>query len=76
MLQKPLYYDKEVQGVEIKGGNACRRFDRQYSSRLSGVNVAKTQVCSLNPNPGAVSAVAEYNFRSQTRLDSVAIFTS
>lgn len=28
MLQKPLYYDKEVQGVEIKGRNAYRRFDK------------------------------------------------
>ncbi|EXU94813.1 ATP-dependent exoDNAse (exonuclease V), partial [Metarhizium robertsii] len=25
---KPLYYDKEVQGVEIKGRNAYRRFDK------------------------------------------------
>lgn len=28
VLQKPLYYDQEVQGVEIKGRNAYRRFDR------------------------------------------------
>ncbi|KAJ3455288.1 hypothetical protein MRS44_013888 [Fusarium solani] len=28
VLQKPLYYDKEVQGVEIKGRNAYRRFDK------------------------------------------------
>ncbi|KAH7467614.1 hypothetical protein FOMA001_g15238 [Fusarium oxysporum f. sp. matthiolae] len=28
VLQKPLYCDKEVQGVEIKGRNAYRRFDK------------------------------------------------
>ncbi|KAJ6436452.1 ATP-dependent DNA helicase PIF1 [Purpureocillium lavendulum] len=28
VLQKPLYYDKEVQGVEIKGRNAYMRFDK------------------------------------------------
>ncbi|KAG7429399.1 ATP-dependent DNA helicase PIF1 [Fusarium oxysporum f. sp. raphani] len=28
VLQKPLCYDKEVQGVEIKGRNAYRRFDK------------------------------------------------
>ena len=28
VLQKPLYYDKEVQGVEIKGRNAYRRFNK------------------------------------------------
>ncbi|EFZ03292.1 DNA helicase PIF1, ATP-dependent [Metarhizium robertsii ARSEF 23] len=28
VLQKPLYYDKEVQGVEIKGRNAYRHFDK------------------------------------------------
>ncbi|KAF5128363.1 ATP-dependent DNA helicase pif1 [Metarhizium anisopliae] len=28
VLQKPLYYDREVQGVEIKGMNAYRRFDK------------------------------------------------
>ncbi|RYP03315.1 hypothetical protein DL765_010542 [Monosporascus sp. GIB2] len=28
VLQKPLYYDKEVQGVEVKGRNAYRRFDK------------------------------------------------
>ena len=28
VLQKPLYYDKEVQGAEIKGRNAYRRFDK------------------------------------------------
>ncbi|KJZ70564.1 hypothetical protein HIM_10032 [Hirsutella minnesotensis 3608] len=28
VLQKPLYYDKDVQGVEIKGRNAYRRFDK------------------------------------------------
>ncbi|KAL6405772.1 AAA ATPase and PIF1-like helicase domain protein [Ilyonectria robusta] len=28
VLQKPLYYDKEVQGLEIKGRNAYRRFDK------------------------------------------------
>ncbi|KAM4067367.1 Beta-ketoacyl synthase [Hirsutella rhossiliensis] len=27
-MLKPLYYDKEVQGVEIKGRNAYRRFDK------------------------------------------------
>ncbi|EFZ03828.1 ATP-dependent DNA helicase PIF1 [Metarhizium robertsii ARSEF 23] len=28
VLQKPLYYDKEVQGAEIKGRNVYRRFDK------------------------------------------------
>ena len=28
VLQKPFYYDKEAQGVEIKGRNAYRRFDK------------------------------------------------
>ncbi|KID84375.1 ATP-dependent DNA helicase PIF1, partial [Metarhizium majus ARSEF 297] len=28
VLQKPLYYDKEVKGVEIKGRNAYMRFDK------------------------------------------------
>ena len=28
VLQKPLYYDKEVQGVEIKGRNSYRQFDK------------------------------------------------
>ncbi|KJZ68018.1 hypothetical protein HIM_03883 [Hirsutella minnesotensis 3608] len=28
VLQKPLYYDKEVQGVEIKSRSAYRRFDK------------------------------------------------
>ncbi|KID81673.1 ATP-dependent DNA helicase PIF1 [Metarhizium guizhouense ARSEF 977] len=28
VLQKPLYYDKEVQGVETKGRNAYRRIDK------------------------------------------------
>ncbi|KAJ2966261.1 hypothetical protein NQ176_g10232 [Zarea fungicola] len=28
VLQKPLYYDKDMQGVEIKGRNAYRRFDK------------------------------------------------
>ena len=28
VLQKPLYYDKEVQGVEIRGRNAYRHFDK------------------------------------------------
>ncbi|KID81680.1 ATP-dependent DNA helicase PIF1 [Metarhizium guizhouense ARSEF 977] len=28
VLQKPLYYDKEVQGAEIKGRNAYRRFHK------------------------------------------------
>jgi hypothetical protein len=28
VLQKPLYYDKEVQGVEIKGRNAYMRFNK------------------------------------------------
>ena len=28
VLQKPLYYDKAVQGVEIKGRNAYMRFDK------------------------------------------------
>ncbi|KHO10893.1 Sec1 family protein [Metarhizium robertsii ARSEF 23] len=28
VLQKPLYYEKEVQGVEINGRNAYRRFDK------------------------------------------------
>ncbi|KAJ3506470.1 hypothetical protein NM208_g16071 [Fusarium decemcellulare] len=34
VLQKPLYYDKEVQGVEIKGRNAYRRFDKSVFLRV------------------------------------------
>ncbi|KAF5128332.1 ATP-dependent DNA helicase pif1 [Metarhizium anisopliae] len=34
VLQKPLYYDKEVQGVEIKGRNAYRHFDKSVFLKI------------------------------------------
>ncbi|KHO00508.1 ATP-dependent DNA helicase PIF1 [Metarhizium album ARSEF 1941] len=37
VLQKPLYYDKEVKGVEIKGRNAYMRFDKSiFLSAVQG----------------------------------------
>ncbi|KJK85516.1 hypothetical protein H633G_10640 [Metarhizium anisopliae BRIP 53284] len=43
VLQKPLYYDKEVQGVEIKGRNAYRRFDKSVflKAKLDDQEVAR-----------------------------------
>ncbi|OAQ57415.2 ATP-dependent DNA helicase PIF1 [Pochonia chlamydosporia 170] len=34
VLQKPLYYDKEVRGVEIKGRNAYRHFDKSVFLKI------------------------------------------
>ncbi|KJZ69145.1 hypothetical protein HIM_11463 [Hirsutella minnesotensis 3608] len=43
VLQKPVYYDKEVQGVEIEGRNAYRHFDKTVFLKVAQRQRGKDQ---------------------------------
>ncbi|EXU94568.1 helitron helicase-like domain protein, partial [Metarhizium robertsii] len=61
VLQKSLYYDKQVQGVEIKGRNAYRRFDKSKAFR--------TALGGLRPLQLSVESWKLLSTRVQAKLD-------